>query len=206
MKKKCSDSGMFLKEQVLKELKVMAKAQGQDVLVVANYLLDNSNFEHWSGSSKEYQHHYGQGGLINHTSEVIKLCFSSIKTLDGHDYKIDPKELFLAALFHDCGKLFDYKPTNHFPYYSHWEGTDHKRYIHHISRSGLMWSEAAKRSDVINDKYHDKVLHAILSHHGTREWGSPVAPKSRVAWLVHHCDCISARMYDADTWDCVKGS
>jgi 3'-5' exoribonuclease len=50
----------------------------------------------------------------------------------------------------------------------------------------------------------EEVLHAILSHHGMRQWGSPVAPKSRLAWLLHLADSMSARMADADTLDVVK--
>ena len=50
----------------------------------------------------------------------------------------------------------------------------------------------------------EDVLHVILSHHGNRLAGSPVAPKTREAWIIHLCDGISARLYDADTWDVVK--
>ena len=45
---------------------------------------------------------------------------------------------------------------------------------------------------------HDEVLHAILSHHGRREYGSPVSPSTRIAWLLHLCDSISARMFDCN--------
>jgi 23S rRNA maturation-related 3'-5' exoribonuclease YhaM len=75
--------------------------------------------------------------------------------------------------------------------------------IHHISRSAIIWAEAASRLYTNYSKYYEPVLHAILAHHGFREAGSPVAPKTRVAWLVHLCDNISARMDDADTFDIV---
>jgi 23S rRNA maturation-related 3'-5' exoribonuclease YhaM len=67
-----------------------------------------------------------------------------------------------------------------------------------------MWTQASEKYPIIYDKYHERVCHAILAHHGTREWGSPIAPLSRVAWLVHLCDNLSARMYDAETLDIVK--
>jgi 23S rRNA maturation-related 3'-5' exoribonuclease YhaM len=47
----------------------------------------------------------------------------------------------------------------------------------------------------------DEVLHAILAHHGFQEFGSPVQPNSKVAWLLHLCDSISARMDDVDKMD-----
>jgi 23S rRNA maturation-related 3'-5' exoribonuclease YhaM len=54
------------------------------------------------------------------------------------------------------------------------------------------------------DRYHDKVLHCILAHHGCRAWGSPVAPSTREAWLVHLADAISARADDCDRVDMLK--
>lgn len=184
-------------KEMLDYLKLMAKTY--EVEDVCNFLLDDKRLPLWSGSGKSFQHHYGQGGLITHLTETVQLCF--INKAFFPNTEIDDTELFMSALFHDAGKLYDYKPVD---YYDNWEGTDHKRYIHHISRSAIMWSEACKRNDSTYEKYHDKVLHAILSHHGTREHGSPVAPKSRVAWLVHLCDGISARMYDADSWDMIR--
>ena len=43
--------------------------------------------------------------------------------------------------------------------YKKWKSTSHKRNIHHISRSGILWSENAKKNDEIYDKYFEKVLH-----------------------------------------------
>jgi 3'-5' exoribonuclease len=156
-------------------------------------------FAFWSGSHHPDAHHYGKFGLIKHTSEVIRLCFAT-KKITG--VSVDDGELFLAALFHDTGKLFDYEPID--STYLHWAPTSHKRLIHHISRSALIWHNCVDKHPEVNTRYHDNVLHAILSHHGQREWGSPVAPKSKVAWLVHLCDGISARMDDADRLDQIK--
>lgn len=198
----------YIVENYLGALKTHARGEGKDVLQVSDYLLGDNRFPYWSGSSIKGQHHYGKGGLIVHTLEVVRLCFASIHCL--REYEVDTTELFLAALFHDAGKLYDYEPVVRgypdAPEYSEWVSTPHKRYIHHISRSALMWSEASKIVPSIQSKYHDSVLHAILAHHTSREAGSPVAPKSRVAWLITLCDNMSARMNDADTWDIIKGA
>lgn len=187
---------------VLKNLKDRVLLLGDNVVFVCNFLLNDPKLPLWSGSSLSYQHHYGKGGLINHLYEVVELCFLNRSLF--LDYQIDENELFMAALFHDAGKLYDYEPMD----FTHekWTSTNHKRYIHHISRSATMWTQAvcALNNPEFYDKYHEKVLHAILAHHGSRDKGSPVAPKSRVAWLVHLCDGISARMYDAESWDIIK--
>lgn len=170
---------------------------------LAAYVLGSQCFCDWSGSSQKHQHHYGRGGLQAHTFEVVDLCMANRLNIMAENplIYIDKKELFLAALFHDFGKCWDYKPVD--SDMIEWEGTPHKRLIHHISRSAVEWSIIA-RSHREKVALQDAVLHAILSHHGQREWGSPVAPKSRVAWLLHLCDGISARMSDAETIDIIK--
>lgn len=175
---------------------------GTEVAEISKVVLENPKFATWWGGLRT-QHHDFDGGLALHTTEVVELCFNSVKTL-GLD-KVDKKELFLSALFHDAGKMYDYQPK---PIGA--EGPDmisapHKRIIHHISRSALIWSHAVVEHPEFSDEYHDPVLHNILSHHGHREWGSPVAPKTQVAWLLHLCDGISARMNDCEKLDLVHG-
>ena len=192
----------------LKKIKGQAKTSGDDVYAVCKGILDDERFSIWSGSSKSFQHHYGKGGLIKHTSEVIDLCFR-VKSFYDHTYEIDSKELFLSAFFHDVGKMYDYIPimsgSDTKEDYKNWASDEHKRLIHHISRSGIMWSENARKDEGIYKDYHEKVLHAILAHHTCRAAGSPVAPKSRVAWMVTLCDNLSARICDADSMDILDG-
>ena len=187
----------------IEKLMGQAKALGDDVYDISAHILTDPKFPLWSGSSKPYQHHYGKGGLVQHTSEVVDLCFRT-KSYYDHIHEIDSKELFFSAFFHDVGKMYDYRPTYDSQQnedYNDWVSTPHKRYIHHISRSAIMWSKYAIKNEDIYNGYFESVLHAILAHHTCREAGSPVAPKSRVAWMVTLCDNMSARIYDADTMD-----
>ena len=179
--------------------KLIDKAADLGIHDIAAVVIADPRFVTWSGSSKPTQHHYGKGGLCQHTSEVVDLCFSSIETLGLTD--IDPIEIYLSALYHDCGKMWDYEPTN--DQYTEWKGTEHKRIIHHISRSAITWHNACNYYSYRYGKYADSVTHNILAHHGRREWGSPVMPKTKAAWLLHMCDGISARMNDADKIDYV---
>lgn len=210
----------------LNRLSVMAGRYNAEVHDIANFLLEDSRFPLWSGSSKPNQHHYGYGGLVKHTYEVVTLCkrvHDLIGMDDGTIYgieqgilngadKIDETVLFLGALFHDAGKMSAYEPcpndpthpTTHPNNYRLWNTTDYARLIYHIPGSAVAWTEACGFAEVKNHVLHDKVLHVILSHHAQRQYGSPVAPKTREAWLVHFCDGISARMNDADTWDILK--
>ena len=180
--------------------KLIDKACDLGIHDIAAFVIADPRFVLWSGSSKPNQHHYGKGGLCQHTSEVVDLCFSTIETL--YLKEIDPVEIYLSALFHDSGKMWDYEPANE--EYTEWVGTEHKRTIHHISRSAIFWNQACSANHLKYSKYADSVTHNILSHHGYREWGSPVMPKTKTAWLLHLCDGISARMDDATKLDFVK--
>lgn len=188
-------------EQSLKCLSYLADDLG--VGDVADHVLGNYKFGLWSACSHPTAHHYGDYGLVIHTQEVVS---TSLKMADLYpQYEIKRDVLFLAALFHDVGKCWDYWRSVDYDGVVTYKGTDHKRTIHHISRSALVWQEACfihwNNSYGLRDYFADSVTHAILAHHGLRAWGSPVAPKSREAWLLHLCDGISARMYDADTLD-----
>lgn len=180
-----------------------SKVHGVEKL--ANVILSDERFSRWSGSSASRQHHYGDGGLLQHTWEVWSLASQTFEF-----YRIGMKagimevthlptmrELFLACLYHDVGKMWDYVKID-----GVWQSAPHKRLIHHISRSAVEWTKAVEKTGEGRD-IEDSVLHAILAHHGQRAWGSPVAPSSRLAWLVHISDMMSARMNDADKLDLI---
>ena len=184
----------------LKE-RLLERAKDFGVELLAQHVINAPNFDIWSGSSQPHQHHYGKHGLITHTAEVIDLC---LHTNDDLGVGLDKRKIFLAALYHDYGKLFDYKPVEGTDY-AEWTSTPHKKLVYHLSRSGLFWQsmsdfyiESVYCLDWLDEEFQLDVLHAILAHHGQKEWGSPVTPQTKLAWLLHLCDGISARMNDVD--------
>ena len=188
-------------------LKELSRVGGNRCQIISNQIFDNlPQFEYWSGSGKPVHHHYGDGGLARHTMEVIDLMIASDQALN-YSHVLGYEEMFLAGLFHDVGKLWDYERievTEGSYTRPKWIKTKHARNIHHISRSALVWSKAVDVTQLYIDE-HDEILHAILSHHGQREWGSPVEPNTKLAWLLHLCDGISARMDDCEKIDLAKG-
>ena len=195
-------NSIFLNEQeAFNFLDVFARAS--QLRSLCSIVLDDPRFKIWSGSSKSFQHHYGNHGLVIHTAEVAKICISNNLLYKGTPNEINESKLFLAALFHDAGKMWDYIQNSGDPdsvAERPWIGTSHKRKIHHISRSNMVWCETAAKH-AIDEELKDEISHALLAHHGQRAWGSPVSPNSRLAWMLHLCDGISARMNDADRWD-----
>lgn len=158
------------------------------VLKLAKELLNDERFYVCSGSSKPEQHHYGDHGLLIHTEEVITYCFQIASSYEGINYQ----ELLLSALFHDAGKMYDYEKLN-IANEDNWKPTEHKYKIHHLPRSVIIWNLAAHKHK-LDEKLIDNVTHNILAHHGLKEWGSPVRPQTKEAWILHLCDSLSARL------------
>jgi 3'-5' exoribonuclease len=189
-----ADESLFL---IISQARPLSVAHVVESLVIAY-----PQFKNHSGSHRPDYHHYGTGGLIRHTCEVILIGLNAAKTIREN---VDETEYFLSALFHDTGKMFDYAllPDPEIPCLTKWQSTPHKRLIYHIPRSVIIWHDIIAKFPELAAKYEDRVIHNILAHHGSREYGSPVAPKTREAWLLHLADSISARMDDADKMDVV---
>lgn len=170
------------------KLRELSKHYG--VYTMTRAVLEDPRFGTCSGSSASHMHHYGDGGLAEHTLEVCDLAQMNNDFFSKKDRGCDPTLLFLSAIFHDAGKMWDYVPAA-----GSWISSPHKKLIHHINRSSILWNTVAMENR-INPSQIDDVTHAILSHHGQPDWGSPVTPRTRLAWLLHLSDNLSARMDD----------
>lgn len=165
---------------------------------IALRALDDTHFLEQSGCAHKLGHHYGKGGLFRHTYEVCVLC-ESISAPYKKVHNIKEDELFLSALFHDYGKIWDYELDSSTGEFT---SAPHKRTIHHISRSAIEWNIIA-RSCGYDSAATDRITHNILAHHGQRQYGSPVAPKTREAFILYLCDSLSARIDDCDKLDLI---
>lgn len=164
---------------------------------ICSPVLENDYFHKWPASSSH--HHSYTGGLVTHTYEVAALCEINSSFYQYYNNKL----LFIAAVYHDFAKIYDYQPKlisenlyNRPPINSEtqWEDAKYKKLIGHVSGSAMYFSNSVGHSLAPNQR--DEIIHAILSHHQLKEWGSPVQPQTKMAWLLHLCDNMSARLTD----------
>jgi len=178
-------------------------ALNEDIARICSIVLDNPYFAVCTGSVSANKHHFGKGGLALHTREVMLLCMRNAQAFGAWGYKINKQVLFTSAVWHDYGKIWDYAPILYskedvITEATGWQETPHKRRVNHLCRSAVEWTRAVTMLDICHD-IHDEVLHCILAHHG--DYGSPVFPKSREAWILHLSDNMSARVNDCDFLD-----
>lgn len=133
-------------------------------------------------------HHAYVGGLLSHTLEVVKIGLKIFEAIE-HDEKDVLKDIFVAgAAFHDIGKILEYKWNDAKPT----EVTNKGRLIGHIPMSFSIFEQYAGMFS-IEGRYWEGIGHAIISHHGfVKDRGSPIAPKTLPAIVLHQADMISA--------------
>lgn len=140
-------------------------------------------------SSKPFQHHHVNCGLAQHTAEVIQIGLQTRAVLNLQDV-IPYEEYFIAALYHDTGKVKAYTQVLD----GHWVKTQDSRLFHHIHLGVKIFEEMVAHEKL--DYPTGPIVHAIMAHHGVREWGSPVSPATPTAQLLFQSDMTSARMND----------
>ena len=146
---------------------------------------DRAFFERFSvcPGSQSYHHAY-LGGLIEHTSAVAGLC----RRLAEQYPQVDGDLLVTAALLHDIGKCEELAFDTAVEY------TDEGRLVGHVILGMRVLRDALARSKPRVAAERLMLLeHAILSHHGELEWGSPKRPSTMEALLLHHADNLDAK-------------
>jgi len=130
------------------------------------------------------RHHAYVGGLLEHTLAVATLC----ETLASSYPQADRDLLLTAALLHDVGKTEELSFDSAFDY------TDAGRLVGHVVLGERIVSRAIDGiARPLPEGAALRLLHAVLAHHGEREWGAPCKPCSLEALLLHHADNLDAQ-------------
>jgi 3'-5' exoribonuclease len=129
-------------------------------------------------------HHAYIGGLLEHTVSMTSLA----DKIAGHYGGVNRDLLLTGAILHDIGKI------DEFDYQSKIDYSDKGRLLNHIVIGIKMVDD--KLSGIHNFPEDQMLLlkHMIVSHHGTREFGSPEPPKTIEAVLLNYIDEIDSKV------------
>ncbi len=136
-----------------------------------------------SPAAKGFHHNYIHG-LLEHSISVSRVA-SAIAGQYGADVNRDL--LLTGAILHDIGK------TAEFEYEAVIDYSDSGRLLGHIVLGEQIVAAALERLESFPEEIALQLQHLILSHHGEREFGSPVRPKTLEAFILHHADDIDAK-------------
>ena len=150
-----------------------------------------------AAAARTYHHAY-RGGLLLHTAQMLRVA-QAVAPLYP---EVMPALLYAGVLFHDIGKLWenDFEEDSLGVGYSRM-GELMGHIVIGVELVNNLWRDARAAEPVLFDEVHppsellrEHLLHLILSHHGTREFGSPVTPRTPEAWILHHIDNMDAKV------------
>jgi 3'-5' exoribonuclease len=124
------------------------------------------------------------GGLLEHTLNVMELAHQIAATYEG----LDSDLLLTGALFHDIGKIYEFRYDVAIDY------SDAGRLLGHIVIGTDLIHDRIKTVPGFPDPLRLKLLHMIISHHGKYEWQSPKRPKFVEAAILHQADYLDAEV------------
>lgn len=133
-------------------------------------------------------HHAYANGLLEHTLSVTECARGMALSFRTSGYDIDVDIVVAGALLHDLGKLGSYKMGS-VP-----EMTLEGAVLDHIAIGYSKFVELAE-SVGLENSIKLQLAHIILSHHGQREFGSPVVPATPEAMIVSAADELDFRVF-----------
>lgn len=130
-------------------------------------------------------HHAYRGGLLEHILSMATLG----RTVARH-YGASEDLLVAGAVIHDIGKLQELAYDSGAISY-----TRDGNLVGHIALGLVMVRETAKGISGFPDELRAELEHLVVSHHGARDKGSPVEPKSVEAFILAAVDDLDAKLF-----------
>lgn len=178
----------YKKEDMAKELEDLISVvhNSNYKKLLKSFFIDDKKFREkfLSHQGAKIVHHSFISGLIEHTVSTTRLALAMAKNYD--DINIDL--VITASLLHDIAKMDEISsyPQN--------EYTDEGYLIGHIVMGYEKVKERIRELGGFSEVEENELLHTILAHHGSTEFGSPKLPMIMEAYLVSQADNTDAKL------------
>jgi 3'-5' exoribonuclease len=159
---------------------------------LADAILDAPGFRrsYLDAAAAKGFHHAYVGGLAKHTLCVMRLA----RAVAGlYATQLDSDVLLLGAFLHDLGKVEELSPRSG-------GYTDPGRLLGHILLGSRLLRSRAAAVPGFPEELLLHLDHLVLSHHGQKEWGSPVLPQTLEAIVLSFLDNLDAKLTGAGEW------
>jgi 3'-5' exoribonuclease len=149
-------------------------------------------------------HNAWYGGLVEHVWSLCRVADGVIAHYQKtYCEKISKDKVIFGLMLHDAGKVVEYDYSHPaFAYTAVGQLTPHivlgPAWVYEKAnkwRTDSLRAGALTREDFKLERAH--LMHILAAHHGKIEWGSPVAPATMEALLVHQLDLLDSRVLHA---------
>ena len=172
-----------MEEYKKKFLKLVAQISRPPLRELLGEIFSGSRWERFirNPAAKRFHHAY-IGGLLEHSVDVAEMALAVAATVPGVDHDM----VIAGALLHDIGKTEEISADIGFSY------TEAGHLVGHITAGALIIDAAARQVQFLSEAERKSLLHIVLSHHGSRDKGSPIGCATREAVIVHYADELNA--------------
>ena len=129
-------------------------------------------------------HHAYRGGFLEHITKMAE-----VGRLVARAYGANEDLVLAGVVLHDIGKLHELAYEGGAGSY-----TRDGNLVGHIGLGMMMVREACNGISGFPIELRAQIEHLVASHHGTREYGSPVEPKTIEAFIVASVDELDAKL------------
>ena len=156
-----------------------------DIRRLLESVFDDDFVGPYSRSPASRSHHHGYvGGLIEHSLSMASMAKEAARQ---HGQRLDGDLMVAGCLLHDIGKVHSYRTGTVI------ESTAEGGLLGHIPIGAMLVGAKMDGLDDFPPVLKNKILHMILSHHGSLEAGSPVQPRFPEALALHKIDDLDAQ-------------
>jgi 3'-5' exoribonuclease len=128
-------------------------------------------------------HHAYRGGFLEHV-----LAIADVVTALARVYGAREDLAIAGAILHDIGKLqeLDYDVTASY--------SNEGNLVGHITLGAIIVREEANAIEGFPPSLLTEIEHLVVSHHGSREFGSPIEPMTVEAFILAMADDLDAKI------------
>ena len=171
-------------EELINKLnRYLSSIKNEDCKMILDKLLNRYYSKFITYPAATRNHHEFASGLLYHTISMADMSMLIASYYDN----VDSDMLLTGCILHDLGKVIELSGPVATKY------TLEGKMIGHIT---IMVSEIRRVCEELQITSETGLLleHMVLSHHGEKDYGSPVPPLTKEAVILHFVDDLDSKM------------